>query len=189
MLVDNNPAVPDRQVAMAGGADDPGSVLAEMALGLERAGADFLVMPCNTAHAWVDTIRGAVSIPLLSIIDVSVAACAEFDKVGLLSTSGCLRSNVYQDGLEAAGKQLVLPAEDELAEIMELVYRVKGGDLGDEVFRRMADVANAFARRGAQVVIAACTEIPLVLDEALVDVPVVKSTDALAAATVRSSGV
>ena len=187
MLVDNNPAVPDRQVAMAAGDDDPGSVLAEMAIGLERAGADFLVMPCNTAHAWTDTIRSVVSIPLLSIIDVSVAACAEFDTVGLLSTSGCLQSNVYQAGLEAAGKQLVLPAEDELAEIMELVYRVKGGDLGDEVFRRMAGVANAFAQRGAEVVIAACTEIPLVLEASLVRVPVVASTDALAAATVAKA--
>ena len=184
MLVDNNPTVPDRQVAMASAGEDSGPVLVEMAVGLERAGADFLVMPCNTAHAWVDVIRDAVDIPLISIIDETVAACAGYDAVGLLSTSGCLKSNVYQEGLEAGGKKVVLPDDAEVAEIMDLVFRVKAGDLADEVFRRMAAVANGLARRGAEVVVAACTEIPLVLDEGIIDIPVIKSTDILAAATV-----
>ena len=187
MLVDNNPGVPDRQVALTGDGEDPGPVLVAMATGLEKGGADFLVMPCNTAHAWVDAIRDAVAIPLVSIIDETVAACAAYDTVGLLSTAGCLRSDVYQAGFEAAGKQLVLPDDGELAEIMELVFRVKAGDLTDEVCERMAAVANAFADRGANVVVAACTEIPLVLPESLVSVPVVKSTDVLAAATVAKA--
>ena len=184
MLVDNNPGVPDRQVALTGEGDDPGPVLVAMATGLEKAGADFLVMPCNTAHAWVDDIRAAVTIPLVSIIDETVAACVEYDTVGLLSTAGCFESKVYQDGFAAGGKQLVLPGDDELAEIMQLVFRVKAGDLGDEVVERMAAVANALPRRGAEVIVAACTEIPLVLEEARIDVPVIKSTDVLAAATV-----
>lgn len=184
MLVDDNPGVPDRQVALTGDGEDPGPVLVAMAKGLEQGGADFLVMPCNTAHAWAGAIREAVAIPLVSIIDETVAACAAYETVGLLSTAGCLRSNVYQAGFEAAGKHLVLPDDDELAEIMELVFRVKAGDLGDEVCKRMASIANAFVDRGADVVVGACTEIPLVLKESLVRVPVVASTDVLAAATV-----
>jgi aspartate racemase len=184
MLVDNNPGVPDRQVALTGDGEDPGPVLVAMAKGLEKGGADFLVMPCNTAHAWADAIRDAVTIPLVSIIDETVAACADYETVGLLSTAGCLRSNVYQAGFEAAGKQLVLPSDDEVAEIMELVFRVKAGDLDDEVCERMASIANSLADRGANVVVAACTEIPLVLRESLVRVPVVNSTDVLAATTV-----
>lgn len=187
MIVDNNPGVPDRQVALTGNGDEPGPILVKMARGLERAGADFLVMPCNTAHAWADDIRGAVSIPLVSIIDESIAACGVFETIGLLSTAGCLESKVYQDGLMAAGKQLVLPDDKELAEIMALVYRVKGGDVSEEVVERMADIANAFARRGAETIIAACTEIPLVLDATRIDVPVVLSTDVLAVATVAKA--
>ena len=56
MLVDNNPAVPCRQQALLGDGEDPGPVLAGMARGLEKAGADFLVMPCNTAHAFADSV-------------------------------------------------------------------------------------------------------------------------------------
>lgn len=184
MLVDNNPGVPDRQVALTAGGENPGPVLAAMARGLERSGADFLVMPCNTAHAWADEIRSAVDIPLLSIIDETVAACADYATIGLLSTAGCLESRVYQDGIKAAGKGLILPTADELTEIMELVFRVKAGDQGPDVFARMSACANAMVARGADVIVAACTEIPLVLEPASIDAPVVMSTDALAAAAI-----
>lgn len=184
MLVDNNPGVPDRQAALTAGGEDPGPVLIAMARGLEAAGADFLVMPCNTAHAWAAEIRAAVRIPLLSIIDVAVAACDGYERIGLLSTAGCLESRVYQDGLSAAGKLPVLSTAGELADVQSLVFRVKGGDQGADVCKRMAVHANALVARGAEVVVAACTEIPLVLHASQVNAPVIKSTDVLAAATV-----
>lgn len=187
MLVDSNAAVPDRQAAIAGTGEDPGPVLARMAVGLERAGADFLVMPCNTAHAWAGEIRAAVSIPLLSIIDETVAACAAYDTIGLLSTAGCLQSKVYQEGLVAGSKSLVLPTDSELEEIMRLVFRVKSGDRGADVVDSMVAIAQAMVARGAAAVVAACTEIPLVLDPSRVGVPVILSTDVLAAATVANA--
>src|SRR5262245_16312339 len=66
VLIDNNPHLPDRNAAIAGRGPSPGPHLAESARGLERAGADFLIMACNTAHAFVADIEAAISIPLLS---------------------------------------------------------------------------------------------------------------------------
>ena len=77
MLVDHNPGIPDRHAAIAGTGPDIGPELAAMARGLEAAGADFLVMVCNTAHAYTEAIRTAVSIPFVSIVDVVMAAVAE----------------------------------------------------------------------------------------------------------------
>lgn len=184
MLVDNNPAVPDRQRALTADGEDPGAVLGAMAKGLESQGADFLVMPCNTAHAWAEVIRNAVDIPLVSIIDETVDACSGFDTVGLLSTAGCLESRVYQDGLESAGKKLILPTTDELGEIMNLVYGVKGGDAGEAAVDGMTEIAQAMMDRGATAIIAGCTEIPLILDPTRLSVPILSSTDVLAIATV-----
>ena len=184
MLVDNDPTVPCRQAALRGEGQDPGPRLAEMAKGLEAAGADFLVMPCNTAHAWADEIRAAVGIPLISMIDETVAACAEYGAVGLLSTTGCLDSGAYQQGLAASGKQLVVSADDELAEIMDIVFRVKAGDRDEELGARMSVLANTLADQGAEVVVVACTEIPLILNTSALRIPVVDSTEALAAATI-----
>lgn len=180
MLVDHNPKVPNRQTALLGNGEDPGPVMAAMARGLQDAGADFLVMPCNTAHAFAGDIRGAVSIPLISIIDVTVDACSDKGTVGVLATDGCLATNIYQDALEQANIECVLPSADEVAELMTLISAIKAGNRSDAIARRMQSVADALVARGARAIIAGCTEIPLVLTADLLDVPLVSSTDVLA---------
>jgi len=184
MLVDNNPHVPNRQEALLGDGEDPGPALAAMARGLETAGAEFLVMPCNTAHAFSDAIIEAVDIPLVSIIDVTVDACAGAKTVGVLATDGCVASGVFQDALASRGLRSVLPDAREMQELMRLITRIKAGDRGSDVGAGMRALAAALVARGADAIIAGCTEIPLVLTPATLDVPLVSSTDALAEATV-----
>lgn len=183
LLVDQNPHVPSRQLALLEAGADPGPAMAEMARKLEQAGADFLVMPCNTAHAYAPAIESAVTIPLVSIIDVTVAACDGFDAVGVVATAGCLEAQLYQDALAEAGIEPVLPDATETAEISRLVTEIKGGNQGADVRERMEAVAAALVGRGARALIAACTEIPLVLKETGVNVPLFSSTDVLADVT------
>ena len=189
MLVDHNPQVPNRQDAILGDGEDPGRVLAAMARGLQDAGADFLVIPCNTAYVFEDAILAATHIPLISIIGVSITAALErapgADRIGLLATDGCLKAGVYQAGLEAAGVAAELPTPDELREIMSLVTSIKAGKQTDATRSAMAGLGEALASRGAGAIIAGCTEIPLVLGEDAVSVPLISSTDALAAITVK----
>ncbi len=182
MLVDNNPGVPCRQEALLGEGDDPGPVLADMARGLEAAGADFLVMPCNTAHAFADAVTSAAAIPLLSIVDATVAACHGHAAVGLLATRGCFDAGVYQDAFAATGTELVVPDEAELTELMELIFAIKGGDRSGKIGERMRVLAEALVARGATVVVGGCTEITLVLDDSMLSVPLVSTTDELARA-------
>ena len=189
MIVDHNPTVPNRQTAILDGGEDPSPAMAEMAARLETAGAEFLVIPCNTAHVFDDAIRAAVDIPLLSIIDVTIEAirnrAPDAGAVGLLATNGCLAAGVYQEALTKSGFEIVLPTEDELTQLMELIYSVKGGDKGKPVRDAMGTLANALEARGAQAIIAGCTEIPLVLDDSMLSVPLISSTDELARRTVE----
>ncbi len=184
MIVDHNPKVPNRQTALLDGGEDPGPVMAAMAAGLEAAGADFLVMPCNTAHVYGDSIQAAVKIPFVSIIDVTVAACDEFESVGVLATDGCLQTRIYQDALAANNIQVVFPDDTQLEKLMCLITRIKAGDRGDAVALEMQGIVTALVDNGAQAIVAGCTEVPLVLDDSMLDVPFVSSTDELAAATV-----
>ena len=189
MLVDHNPHVPNRQDAILGDGEDPGPMLADMAADLESIGADFLVIPCNTAYVFEDAILAATHIPLISIIGVSIAAAQErapdAERIGVLATDGCLKAGVFQAGLDAAGLAAELPTEDELREFMALINTIKAGKQTDETARKMARLAEALVGRGAGAVIAGCTEIPLVLDQDAVSVPLVSSTDALAEITVK----
>ena len=185
MLVDNNPHVPSRQAAILDDGIDPGPTLVKMAKQLEAAGADVLVMPCNTAHAWQDDIVAATAIPFVSIIDETVARCVEFERVGLLATRACLRSELYQAKFAAAAdKTLLLPTDEELAEFTRLIAIIKTGEKDAAVGVAMQALAERLCERGAQAVIAGCTEIPLVLDVGALSVPLLSSTDILAEATV-----
>ena len=187
MLVDQNPRVPSRQLAMRGAGESPGPVLGEMANRLEDCGADFLVMPCNTAHVFLNNVNAVASIPFLSIIDETIAAIADqrpkAKGVGILATDGCLRANVYQEAMAEQGIEAILPGAQELGELMGLIEQIKSGDQSDAVATNMAGLAKALIQRGAQAVIAGCTEIPLVLKGAMIDVPLISSTDVLAQKT------
>jgi len=185
MLVDHNPRVPSRQLAMRGEGEDPGPVLASMAARLEAGGADFIVMPCNLAHAWQQDIVAATTIPFISVIDASVStaleACSD-GAVGLLTTPGCFTAGVYQEAL--VDHEIVVQTQDELGATMALVERIKAGDKSADVAGGLQALAEKLQERGAQTLIAACTEFPLVLDDSMFNVPFISSTDVLAKKTV-----
>ena len=181
ILIDNNPRIPNRNDAIAGRGPSPGPHLAEAARGLERAGADFLVIACNTAHAFRAEIESAVTIPLLSMIDATVDAAMTHggDRFGVLVADGCRRARLYDRAFEARGARALLLEIEEQAEFMDLIFRVKAGDTGPDVRRRMEAFAVSLNARGAQAIVAACTEVPLVLSWDTLAIPIISSTDAL----------
>lgn len=187
MLIDHNPKVPNRHAAIAGTAPSVGPELAAMAQKLEAAGADFLVMVCNTAHAYSDDIRAAVSIPFVSIIDVVVEALRAHPvtQVGIMAAEGCLRAELYQNALRAAEFEPVLWSDAELQDFMQLVYRIKAGDCAADIGTSMQELAASLQARGAEVLVAGCTEVPLHLSAADTALPLLSSTDLLVRHTIK----
>lgn len=186
MIIDHNPQVPDRHAAIAGITTSVGPPVAAMARRLERAGADFLVMVCNTAHAYTEEIRDAVNIPFLSIIDVVMEQLLERDstRVGVMAAEGCLRARLYQDALQSAGLEAVLWTGTELERFMALVYRIKAGDQAQDITTGLRALAAELEFRGADILVAGCTEIPLFLHERDTNVPLLSSTDLLVRRTI-----
>lgn len=188
MLVEHNPGVPSRQLAISGGGENPGPVIASMASRLEAAGVDFLVMPCNTAHAWQSDILAATSIPFISIVDESVASAMsrsdDNSAIGLMATPGCFAAGLYQDAIGANNRPVITQTDEEMAATINLVDSIKSGDTSAEVSDGLRALADALINRGARIIIAACTEIPLVLDASMFDVAFVSTTNVLATKTV-----
>lgn len=187
ILIDNNPGVPNRHLAIRGQMPSVGPDLVAMARRLETAGADFLVMVCNTAHAWSDDIRAGVSIPFVSFIEEVCDHIAEAHApcpVGLMAADGCLEAGLYQAALTARGFEPVCWGEDQLRRFMTLVFRIKAGERDETMGAEMARLAESLASRGASLIISGCTEIPLVLSEADVRVPLISSSDLLVRHTV-----
>ena len=186
LLVDQNPKIPNRQRAILGGGESPAPTLAAMAARLEASGCDFLVMPCNTAHVFLDAILAATRIPFVSIIDVTLerALGSGAARIGVLASGACIEAGVYQDAIAAAGKTPVLQTQSELADLTLLIARIKTGDRGPGVRAEMQALAKRLTERRAEALILGCTEIPIVLDETDADVPLFSSSDILAETTV-----
>lgn len=188
LIVDSNPTLPNRHAAISGTGPSPGPALAEMARGLARAGADFLVMPCNTAHAFTADIVAATPLPFVDMIaavaDVVARDCPQARRIGVLAAAGCLDARLYETALARTGREAVVPTGALRERFMALVYRIKAGDVGPEVRGAMADVAQALVGEGAEALVAGCTEVPLVMGGGEVSAPLISSTEVLARRTI-----
>ena len=117
---------------------------------VEAAGADFLVIPCNTAHVFEQAIIDAVDIPLVSIIDETINAIPDdCTAVGLLATGGCLQAGVYQRALEARRIRVIEPTAAEVDELMRAVTAIKAGEGGSNTGSTLRSLAEALVARGA----------------------------------------
>ena len=193
MLVWNHASIPDRTAYLVGdSSDSPGPVMARDARQLERAGATFIAVPCNTAVAFQDEIAAAVDIPVLDIvaetIDAARAAVPGLSAVGILATDGTLRAETYHRAATAAGLTPVVPDDVVQKDVMSMIY--DGVKAGVPVERDRFDAAITHLReRGAGAVLLACTELSILrTDLAVDDADVVDSLDALAARTVTMAG-
>ena len=187
LIVDSNPHVPDRNAAGEGTGESPGPVLAAMARGLERAGAELLVMPCNAAHAFAADVRAATDLPFIDMVDQTVRAVWREQpaarRVGVLAVSAAWRAGLYERAFGSFGIEVLALEDDNRERFMAGVWAIKAGDLatGREAVRATAD---GLLARGAEVIVAGCTEVPLVLDPSMLAVPLIDSTDVLAASTI-----
>ena len=191
VLIDSNPKIPDRTAALRGEGPDPTEALVATARGLERAGADLIAIPCNSAHAYLHQIRRSVGIPVLDIMEEVAAAAAALvprpRAAGVLATSGTMQARLYHRALASRGIDVVEPAAVEQEGVTAAICAVKAGDLGAAARERVREVAAALIGRGAQVVVLGCTELPLVTDRQAISVPVLDGTEVLAAAAVRAA--
>ena len=189
VILDSNAKTPNRVAALLENGPDPTPALQASARRLEQAGADILVIACNTAHLFYDRVVEAVRIPVLHIADEAIAAALRREPalqvVGVLGSDATIRLRLYHDRLEARGLKALSPTDRDQEIVQWVLHSVKAGDKGPDVRQRIREVAERLAAAGAQMVFTGCTELPLVLRDGDVSVPVLDPTQALAEAAVR----
>ena len=188
-IVYSNSKVPDRTPAITGGGESPLPEMLMAARALEGAGADFLIIPCNTAHHFIEELRNGIGIPVLHMIEMTASHAAmeypDARTVGLIATDGTLKSGIYEKFFGYAGMEVLVPTAKFQRRAMEAVYvHIKKGDLENGRKISLA-MAQDLMKRGADLVICGCTEISLVLKDGNIAVPVVDPLQILAEAAVR----
>lgn len=159
--------------------DDAGAVLASAAKSLEAGGADLLLICTNTMHKVYDQIAGAISIPVLHVVDVTASAVREagMSTVGLLGTAFTMEQAFYRDRLASSGLSVVIPDDEERALVHRVIFdELCLGVIRDESRAAFIDIINHLAERGAQGVILGCTELELLLSSDDAEVPLFPTT-------------
>ncbi len=195
IIIDNNPKIPDRTPAILGCGESPVPMMVSTAQNLEHAGADFIIIPCVSAHHFIGLLQEAISVPILSIIDAVIAELGRdsptLHKVGLLATTGTIIGGHFQRALEDAGYAVEVPApHDQEKLVMEAIYGergIKAGFLTAENKERLIKVSRGLVELGAEGIIAGCTEVPLVLSQGDLSVPFFDSLLILAREAVKEA--
>ena len=190
MLVDNNPKVPSRiKAIIEGTGESPAPVIAEMARNLAVSGADFLVIPCNTAHYYYDEVCSAVDIPVMNMIDVTVRnVINENDSirtVGLLASKAVLITGLYMKPFREQGIDVIYPSPEVQDLVMATVREIKTGRYGIGDREVLQSASEELVRKGAEALIVACTELSVICDSLDAGVKVYDSCQVLAEDIVR----
>jgi aspartate racemase len=151
--------------------------MADAAVRLARAGADFLVIACNTMHLMADAVERAVGIPLLHIADpLGDAIKADgFTKVGLLGSCFTMEDDRILKGRLASryGIETILPDKPDAAEVDRIILdELVRSDLRDSSRARYREIIAELVGRGAEGIALGCTELPLLVTPADSPVPI-----------------
>jgi aspartate racemase len=168
--------------------DEAGAILNRAALGLERAGADLLVLCANTMHKVADEMMRGVGIPLVHIADATAerVRAAEIRRVALLGTRYVMEQDFYRRRLEGYGLEVMLPGPADRDEVNRVIFEeLVLGRIELRSKARYVAIMQGLVSAGAQGVIAGCTEIGLLVDQDDVSVPLFDTAEIHALAAVE----
>ncbi|AYA41973.1 aspartate/glutamate racemase family protein [Xenorhabdus nematophila] len=158
------PDIPDRTASILAGGESPfNKMLAALRI-LEAAGAECIIIPCNTAHYWYDELKASTKIPFLNIVEVTCNKIVSegINNVAILATTGTIKIGLYQDRLRKENVNFVVPDDIQQRIIMESILAYKSGD-GEKAYQLIESVITQLKHVGVEHFIMGCTEIPLIL--------------------------
>ncbi|MGZ4446963.1 MAG: aspartate/glutamate racemase family protein [Nocardioides sp.] len=156
-----------------------GELLADAATGVERAGADFLLLCTTTFHKVAEQVQAAVGIPVVHLADVVAEACLAqgVTTVGFIGTKVAMEDRFFIDRLATHGVTAIVPAAEHHEWLNAAIYEeLVHGHVLDRTRRRVVSIVEELWDAGAAGVLLGCTEIELLIKQADVDLPVFPCT-------------
>ena len=139
--------------------------LIEEAKRLEKSGADFIVMPCNSLHVFIKEIRNVVKIPVLSIVEeiVKFLKKNKFKKVGIVSTSATIKNKLYENAFEENQIGYETPDDFQQAKMGKFILNLVTGQQKNSDREELIKIINDFEKKNVDCVALACTDLQLLI--------------------------
>lgn len=164
MLLSSRATIPDRTDYILGFSDkNPLPIMLEETKRLTDAGCTTIAMTCNTAHYFYEALQESTSVPILNMGRLAVEEIEKrgIKKVGLLATTGTVRTGIYQTACEEKNIECISPDEEGQKTIMSIIYdQVKAGKKVD--MKAFKEVSDQLIYNGAQILILGCTELSVI---------------------------
>lgn len=184
VIIDSNPKIPDRTSAILKGTTSPLNGLIETAKNLEKLNVEVAGIPCITAHYYLNELREHTSINIISAIEsVDDKLKKEYpDKIiGILATTGTVKTGLFDKELS---HKIIYPVDDsQEKKVMEAIYGeqgIKNIGITKRSLNLLIAAGNELIERGAEVIIAGCTEIGVILNQDHVNCAFIDPMDVLA---------
>jgi len=195
VIIYSNPKIPPRTDAVFNKGPSPTPFLIEGAELLEKAGADFIIMPCITAHYFFHEVAAHVSIPFLNLLEESLLWIKRnipgLKTAGLISSTGTLESRLFHNTLGNEGIEVINPNKNEQQNVMKAIFGEKGikaGYTSGPPKEIIIQIAHSLIQRGAEAIIAGCTEVPLVLTSKDIPIPLIEPMSIIAEVSIKRAG-
>ena len=177
----------EREIIQGGFGRDHLKLIIDSVRSLNNAGVDFIAIPCNTVHAFISEIRQSSKKPVLSIIEECAKVChaRSFKKLGLLGSTKTAKENLHSRELSKFGINVVMPIDEQQENISQIIVRIIHNKATRDDRLSLSEVISSFASRGAEAVILACTDLPLLISEKDSCIPMINTLTILEDAVVR----
>lgn len=186
MIISSRASTPDRTAYILGRSDrDPLPVMLEEAHRLERAGADLIVIPCNTAHYFYDGLAKECTTPILNIIEETVSHLNALGvhRFGLLATDGTVRSGAYHRLCKQKDLECLTPSDEDQATVSSIIYdSIKQNKPVDT--QAFFGIVSRLRERGCERIVLGCTELSLLKKSLALDATFTDSLEVLVHRTI-----
>ena len=148
---------------------------------------DFCVIPCNTAHIHINSLRSAAIVPILSIIEEACNYLVRHNitRIGLMATTNTIAASLYQDQFSANNIEVILPDGSQQKRISAIIGRTIVGKNNTTDKLSLIKVINSLHKKGAKYTLLACTELPVLISQGDTGYPLIDTLDILAETSVR----
>ena len=192
VLLDNIPVSleAEREIINGGSTKEHFDLIKESVERLNRLKADFIVIPCNTVHVFIEELREISDVPILSIIELTSEKCKELNlkKAGLLGSTKTVNEGLHDRELSRKGIEIIKPGSVEQEFISGCITRIINNETLSTDASRIAAIMDSLKKKGAEGIILGCTDLPLLIDSENSDVPLLNTLTILEDSAVEILG-
>lgn len=187
IIMDSNPKIPDRSSFLSNiSKQSPLPLMLRSLKLLESCGADFIAIPCNTAHCFFHELQAETRLRIINMLSETCLACKKTGakSAAILATDGTISSGIYQNYLRNLDIIPVIPEDGIQRKIHSLIYEVKAGLITDG---KLTDIAKSMQKK-CDILISGCTELSVLLHCFNSEFPFIDSLSALVKGSILLAG-